>query len=224
MTTISRTWTENVPFLRSTAFETLLTDVAAIRRRCTVYPPESDQFRALELTSFHETRVVILGQDPYHGPGQAHGLAFSVPEGITPPPSLKNILKEVRRDQGLDPDTPLPTDLTHWATQGVLLLNTILTVERGRPGSHRNLGWQDMTEAVIEALNRDRKGLVFLLWGGHAQELGKSINTERHALFCAPHPSPLSAYRGFHGCRHFSRANAALKLFGRPPISWVPGT
>jgi len=222
MTTIP-TWTENVPFLRSSDFETLLSNVAAIRQRTTVYPPEPNQFRALQLTSFHATKVVILGQDPYHGPGQAHGLAFSVPEDIKPPPSLKNILTEVRRDLNLPPDTPLPSDLSPWAQQGVLLLNTILTVEGGRAGSHRTLGWQIMTENILETLSREREGLIFLLWGGYAGEMGKAIDTNRHVVLTAPHPSPLSAYRGFHGCGHFSKTNKALKHFGRTPVSWVSG-
>ena len=221
--TAIQTWTENVPFLRSREFETLLKKVRAIRRRVTVYPSEPNQFRALELTPFGEVRVVILGQDPYHGPGQAHGLAFSVPEGIKPPPSLTNILKEVRRDLSLPPDTVLSPDLSHWARQGVLLLNTILTVERGKAGSHRTLGWQEMTRAVIETLDRGRQGLVFLLWGSHAAELGKDIDTTRHTILTAPHPSPLSAYRGFHGCGHFSKANAALARFDKPPVSWAFG-
>lgn len=222
--TVIPTWTENVPFLRSSEFTVLLEQVRAARRRATVYPCESDQFRALELTPFEMVKVVILGQDPYHGPGQAHGLAFSVPDGVTPPPSLANILKEVRRDLGLAPDTPLSSDLSSWARQGVLLLNTILTVERSRAGSHRNLGWQKMTRAIIDALNRDREGLVFLLWGGHAAKLGKDLDTTRHTVLTAPHPSPLSAYRGFHGCGHFSKANTALNRFGKPPISWISGS
>jgi len=219
-----KTWTEHIPFLQSRECGTLLSTVTSLRRETTVYPPESDQFRALELTTFTATRVVILGQDPYHGPGQAHGLAFSVPDGIKPPPSLGNILKEVRRDLALPADTVLPTDLSPWARQGVLLLNTVLTVEHGRAGSHRALGWQKLTGAIVEALNRHRTGLVFLLWGGDAGKAAAAIDTRHHAVLSAPHPSPLSAYRGFHGCGHFSRANAALEKFGKSPISWAPRT
>ncbi|MCB1570507.1 MAG: uracil-DNA glycosylase, partial [Xanthomonadales bacterium] len=162
------------------------------------------------------------GQDPYHGPGQAHGLCFSVSPGVAVPPSLQNIFKEISRD--LDLPRPRHGDLSAWARQGVLLLNAVLTVERGQPGSHQGLGWEGFTDACIEALNREREGLVFLLWGSHAQAKGRLIDGRRHLVLKAPHPSPLSAHRGFLGCGHFSRANRYLEQNGQVSIDWgLPG-
>lgn len=163
-------------------------------------------------------KVVILGQDPYHGPGQAHGLSFSVRPGVRVPPSLQNIFQELHSDLGIA--VPNHGCLTHWAEQGVLLLNAALTVEQGRAGSHQGKGWERFTDRVIDCLNRERDGLVFLLWGSYAQKKGALIDTRRHLVLKAPHPSPLSAHRGFLGCRHFSRANAWLAEHGEQPIDW----
>jgi uracil-DNA glycosylase len=183
-----------------------------------VCPPAREIFAALDETPFERVSVVILGQDPYHGPGQAHGLCFSVRSGVPPPPSLVNIFAEIERDLG----HPRPDHgcLTPWARQGVLLLNAVLTVRRGQAGSHQGKGWEPFTDAVVELLNREREGLVFMLWGGQAQAKGRLVDTRRHLVLKAPHPSPLSAHRGFLGCGHFSRANAWLCEHGRPPIDW----
>ncbi len=183
-----------------------------------IYPPGSQIFSALDLTPFDKVKVVILGQDPYHGPGQAHGLCFSVAPGTPIPPSLLNIFKEISRDL----DLPRPTHgcLTGWARQGVLLLNNALTVEHGMAGSHKDKGWELLTDACIEALSRERENLVFLLWGSHAQAKGRLIDAKRHLVLKAPHPSPLSAHRGFLGCGHFSKTNRYLEESGRSPIDW----
>jgi uracil-DNA glycosylase len=183
-----------------------------------IYPPGSQIFAALDTTPFDEVKVVILGQDPYHGPGQAHGLCFSVAPGVAVPPSLLNIFKEISRD--LDLPRPQHGCLSSWARQGVLLLNAVLTVEHGQAGSHQGKGWEELTDACIEALNREREGLVFLLWGSHAQAKGRLIDSRRHLVLKAPHPSPLSAHRGFLGCGHFSRCNRYLEENDRLPIDW----
>jgi uracil-DNA glycosylase len=161
----------------------------------------------------------VVGQDPYHGPGQAHGLSFSVQPGVAPPPSLLNIFQELHADLGLAP--PSHGHLRHWAEQGVLLLNSVLTVEKGRPGSHADCGWASFTDKVIEGIDRHCDGLVFLLWGSHAQQKGRQIDTRRHLVLKAPHPSPYSADRGFFGCRHFSQCNEYLVRRGRQPIDWA---
>ncbi len=161
----------------------------------TIYPPQSEVFSAFALTAFSEVKVVILGQDPYHGPKQAHGLSFSVKPGVIPPPSLQNMYKELAQDVGFQ--IPPHGYLTHWAKQGVLLLNTVLTVEHGRAHSHANIGWETFTDKVIHRLNQHREHLVFLLWGSHAQKKGQFIDRTRHCVLTAPHPSPLSAHRGF---------------------------
>lgn len=183
-----------------------------------IYPPGPEIFAAFDHTPFEAVRVVILGQDPYHGPGQAHGLCFSVRPGVPVPPSLDNIFKEITRDLGI----PRPDHgcLTPWADRGVLLLNAVLTVERGQAGSHQGKGWEGFTDAAIDALNREREGIVFLLWGSYAQRKGRLIDTQRHHVLSAVHPSPLSAYRGFIGCGHFSAANAWLQREGMAPIDW----
>lgn len=183
-----------------------------------VYPPGNAIFAALDATPFEDVRVVILGQDPYHGPGQAHGLSFSVPPGVAVPPSLANIFTELERDLGLP--RPRHGCLQAWAAQGVLLLNAVLTVEEGRAGAHAGQGWEDFTDAVIQALNDGREHLVFLLWGAYAQKKGRIVDTRRHRVLRAPHPSPLSAHRGFIGCGHFSAANAYLTRNGVAPIDW----
>ncbi|TAN08260.1 MAG: uracil-DNA glycosylase [Rhodanobacteraceae bacterium] len=183
-----------------------------------IYPPGPEIFAAFAATPFDAVKVVILGQDPYHGPGQAHGLCFSVRPGVPVPPSLQNIFAEVESDLGL----PRPDHgcLGAWAQRGVLLLNSVLTVQAGMAGSHQGKGWEGFTDRVIDVLNRDREGLVFLLWGSYAQAKGKLIDRQRHCVLTAPHPSPLSAHRGFLGCRHFSKANQYLESRDRPPIDW----
>ncbi len=183
-----------------------------------IHPPGGEIFAAFEHTPFDAVRVVILGQDPYHGPGQAHGLCFSVRPGMRIPPSLDNIFKEIQRDLGL----PRPDHgcLTAWADRGVLLLNSVLTVEEGRAGAHANRGWEGFTDAAIEALNHEREGLVFLLWGAYAQRKGRLIDGARHCVLRSVHPSPLSAHRGFLGCGHFSQANRYLHDRGETAIDW----
>ncbi len=183
-----------------------------------IYPPGPDIFAAFDHTPFDAVRVVILGQDPYHGPGQAHGLCFSVRPGVPVPPSLVNIFKEIERDLGIAP--PDHGCLIPWADRGVLLLNAVLTVEQGKPGSHQGKGWEGFTDAAIEALVREREGLVFMLWGAYAQQKGRLVDPRRHLVLKAPHPSPLSAHRGFFGCAHFSKANRYLAERGLEPIDW----
>lgn len=183
-----------------------------------IFPPGPRIFAAFEATPFEQVKVVILGQDPYHGYGQAHGLCFSVLPDVPVPPSLLNIYKEIEDDLGLA--RPDHGYLMPWARQGVLLLNAVLTVEEGRAGSHQGKGWEGFTDHVVETLNREREGLVFLLWGSYAQAKGKVIDTRRHRVLKAPHPSPLSAHRGFLGCRHFSKANDYLAQAGQPAIDW----
>lgn len=184
----------------------------------TVYPRGGEIFNAFEHTPLDRVKVVILGQDPYHGPGQAHGLCFSVRPGVAIPPSLRNIYKEIERDLGIPP--PDHGNLSHWADQGVLLLNSVLTVNAGQAGSHQGKGWETFTDRVVEVVNREREGVVFLLWGSYAQRKGAVIDRQRHCVLTAPHPSPLSAHRGFLGCGHFSAANAWLEQRGQTPIDW----
>ena len=193
-----------------------------------IYPPGSEIFAALDTTPLDSVRVVILGQDPYHGPDQAHGLCFSVRPGVEIPPSLVNIFREIREDMQ-DPDVPggrpdgrIGEDghLNGWAEQGVLLLNSVLTVERGRAGAHRGRGWEQFTDRVIEIINDQRENVVFMLWGSYARQKGERVDRSRHCVLTAPHPSPLSAHRGFFGCRHFSQANRYLAEHGQPPIDW----
>lgn len=186
-----------------------------------IYPPEHDVFNAFRYTPFEQVKVVILGQDPYHGPNQAHGLCFSVLPGVPVPPSLVNMYKELAQDiEGFQ--IPQHGYLKSWADQGVLLLNTVLTVERGQAHSHAKLGWETFTDRVIAAVNEHRQGVVFLLWGAHAQKKGRIIDRQRHHVLTAPHPSPLSAHRGFLGCRHFSQTNQLLAQQNLPAIDWQP--
>lgn len=184
-----------------------------------IYPPKKDIFNALKLTPFADVRVVIIGQDPYHGAGQAHGLAFSVQPGVQPPPSLKNIFLELKNDLGCKP--PYQGNLENWAKQGVLLLNTTLTVEAGKPQSHAHIGWQQFTDKVISCLNDHPEGIVFLLWGAPAQQKARLVNTQKHRILMTSHPSPLSCHRGFLGCKHFSQTNELLKQMHRGEINWV---
>jgi uracil-DNA glycosylase len=197
-------------------FHELVQFVKEEYRKHTVYPPGRQIFRAFEACPFDQTKVVIIGQDPYHGPGQAHGLAFSVNDGVPIPPSLRNIFAEVHEDVGTPP--PASGNLERWAQQGVLLLNAILTVRAREAGSHRGKGWEQFTDAVIKALSEQKEHLVFLLWGRYAQEKGRVIDKTKHLVLEAPHPSPLA--RGFRGCRHFSKANAYLRAHGQTPIVW----
>ena len=184
-----------------------------------VYPPGDDIFNALTTTAFDRVEVVILGQDPYHGPGQAHGLAFSVRGGVALPPSLVNIYKEIQSEFGVA--LPRRGDLTGWARQGVLLLNATLTVRAAGAGSHQGRGWEQFTDAVIRALNDRGEHIVFMLWGSYAQKKGAFIDRQKHLVLQAPHPSPLSAHRGFFGCGHFRKANDYLAQHGRSPIDWT---
>ena len=183
-----------------------------------IYPPGPDIFAALEATPFEAAKVVVLGQDPYHGPGQAHGLCFSVQPGVPVPPSLDNMFKEIHRDLGIA--RPDHGCLVPWARRGVLLLNAVLSVEEGRAGSHQGKGWEGFTDHVVDTLNREREGLVFLLWGSYAQAKGKVIDPRRHRVLRTTHPSPLSAHRGFLGSGHFSATNDYLSRNGKAPIDW----
>lgn len=188
------------------------------RATCRVFPPSENVFAALEATSLDATKVVILGQDPYHGAGQAHGLAFSVPQDVVVPPSLRNILKELHDDIG--GDIPMHGNLSSWARQGVLLLNTTLTVREGDAGSHLGHGWETFTDAIISAVNDKADSVVFILWGAHARKKKTLITQSHHVLIEGVHPSPLSAHRGFFGSRPFSQANSALAKAGQSPIQW----
>lgn len=204
------------------ARDDMRTLAAFLRQRkaagATVYPPGGEIFAAFDATPFDAVKVVILGQDPYHGPGQAHGLCFSVRPGVPVPPSLDNIYKELARDTGfVRPDHGC---LLPWARRGVLLLNSVLTVEAGQAGSHQGKGWEGFTDHVVDVLNREREHLVFLLWGSYAQKKGAVIDPRRHRVLKAPHPSPLSAHRGFLGCGHFSAANQYLARTGQAPVDW----
>jgi len=193
--------------------------VAERERGKQIFPRASEWFRALDLTPLDAVRVVILGQDPYHGAGQAHGLCFSVKDGVRPPPSLVNIYKELESDLGIAPRRH--GFLEHWAKQGVLLLNSVLTVEMGLAASHRDRGWERFTDRIVEQVNAKPEPVVFMLWGSYAQKKAAMVDTSRHLVLKAVHPSPLSAHSGFFGCRHFSKANAFLESRGLPPIDWA---
>lgn len=185
-----------------------------------IYPDMFDIFNALKYTAYSDVKCVILGQDPYHGEGQAHGLSFSVRQGIQPPPSLINIFKEIYDDLGIDNRISGSGDLTAWAKQGVLLLNAALTVRAGQANSHHGMGWEELTDAIIRHLNEREQPMVFLLWGSNARAKSKFITNPRHLILQCPHPSPLSAYHGFFGCRHFSKTNQFLQQNGMTPIDW----
>jgi len=245
-----KSWLNAIPLMKAGYHQTLLDEAARMRQSKTIYPPQSQILRALEITPFPNVKVVILGQDPYHGPGQAHGLAFSVPEGVNVPPSLRNIFKEIAADvyegelvnpnignkgvknysfllrdsaEGDKLETGVQdfsTDLTRWAEQGALLLNSVLTVEAKKAGSHKNLGWQKLTDEIVEQLSRKRENLVFMLWGAYARSKKALIDDTKHLILEAAHPSPLSARRGFFGCGHFSKTNAYLQKHNLEPIKW----
>lgn len=185
-----------------------------------IYPPSEQVFAAFNQTPFNKVKVVILGQDPYHGPSQAHGLCFSVAQGVKAPPSLVNIYKELVSDVSIE--MPDHGQLSRWAEQGVLLLNSVLTVEQAQANAHQGKGWEAFTDRVIAVINAQREHIVFMLWGSYAQKKGAMIDRSRHCVLSAPHPSPLSAYRGFFGCKHFSQANDYLELKGLKPINWQP--
>ena len=184
-----------------------------------IYPPRGSWFKAFEYSSFASTKVIILGQDPYHGEGQAEGLSFSVPKGITIPPSLRNIYKELEEDD-VDFTNPDHGNLISWAQQGVLLLNSVLTVEKNTPAAHANQGWELFTDQVINLLNNNKDHLVFILWGAYANKKSELIDTNKHLILCAPHPSPFSAHKGFFGCKHFSKTNLYLKSNKQQAIDW----
>lgn len=216
---IEESWREKLQSEFDAPYFAQLTDFVRHEYATTrVYPPGSQMFAAFDACPFDKVKVVILGQDPYHEPGQAHGLCFSVNDGVPFPPSLQNIFKEIHNDIG----TPIPMsgDLSRWAHQGVLLLNATLTVRAHQAGSHQNKGWEQFTDAVIHRLAQDREHLVFILWGAYAQRKGEFIDRSRHLVLQSPHPSPLSAHRGFFGNRHFSRANEYLVAHGIEPILW----
>ncbi len=207
------------PQFDSAYFELLTNFVRRAYQTSIVYPPGNKIFEAFNRTPFDKVKVVILGQDPYHGPHQAHGLCFSVQPGITVPPSLVNIYKELSQEYQLD-YSQRNGDLTHWADQGVLLLNATLTVQGGQPGSHQGKGWETFTDAAIQALSEQREHLVFLLWGSYAQKKGRVIDRRKHLVLETAHPSPLSVYRGFFGCGHFVKTNEYLVQHGLKPIQW----
>ncbi len=188
------------------------------RKKYEIYPPEKEVFSAFELTPFDKVKVVVLGQDPYHGEGQAHGLSFSVKKGIKVPPSLANIYKELKADQGIE--IPNHGNLENWARQGVLLLNTVMTVRKAEANSHQGKGWEIFTDRVVEALSTQKSDLVFILWGGPSQKKASKVNPDHHHLILSPHPSPLSSYRGFFGSKPFSRTNDFLRKSGKEPIDW----
>ena len=199
-------------------FENLVEFVKQEYASNTIFPPAGQIFNAFNTCPFNNVKVVILGQDPYHGPGQAHGLCFSVNDGIQFPPSLQNIFKEITSDLGIP--APKTGNLTRWAEQGVLLLNATLTVRASQAGSHQGKGWEEFTDAVIKTISEKAENVVFILWGSYAIKKKSLINTSKHCILTAPHPSPLSSYRGFFGCKHFSQTNTYLTSKGKSPIEW----
>ena len=217
----SQTWQEIIRQQQSQPYFQQINDFVEQQRRDgkVVYPPENQVFSAFDMTPFEDVRVVILGQDPYHGAQQAHGLAFSVLPGVKIPPSLRNMYKELADDiEGFE--APTHGYLESWAQQGVLMLNTVLTVEEGKAHSHAKCGWETFTDHIIAQLNERAEPIVFLLWGAHAQKKGQAIDENKHFVLSAPHPSPLSARRGFFGCKHFSQTNELLKSQNLPAIDW----
>lgn len=218
-TVIEPTWNQVLTKeFQKSYFNKLANFVDLAYKRETVYPAAENIFKAFTLCPHDQVKVVILGQDPYHGPDQAQGLAFSVPDGTKIPPSLRNIYKELHTDLGL----PIPNNgnLEHWARQGVLLLNSTLTVAAGRPGSHQKQGWEQFTDTVISKLSNEREHLVFILWGNYAKSKGAHIDRNKHLALEAAHPSPLGAYKGFYGCKHFSKTNEYLEAHNNLPLSW----
>ncbi len=204
--------------IEKTYFKSLTDFVRSEYLSTTIYPPPKFIFNALDSLPVDQVKVVILGQDPYHGPGQAHGLSFSVPDGIKPPPSLQNIYKEIKSDLGKE--IPQSGNLEKWVKQGVLLLNATLTVRAHQAGSHQNHGWEQFTDTIIQKLSENKSNLVFMLWGAYAQKKGSVIKSSNHLILKAPHPSPFSAHSGFFGCKHFSQTNSYLMSQGISPIDW----
>ncbi|WP_054028003.1 uracil-DNA glycosylase [Bacillus sp. FJAT-28004] len=220
MNTLVNDWSQKLQNeLEAPYMQELVAILTEKYKTTTVYPEEKNIYNALHHTSYEQTKVVILGQDPYHGPNQAHGLSFSVQPGLKVPPSLKNIYKELESDVGAD--VPDHGSLLSWAKQGVLLLNTVLTVEDGNPNSHQGMGWERFTDSIIAALNDREKPVVFILWGKNAESKAKHINADKHHLIISPHPSPFAARKGFFGSKPFSRANTFLELIGSEPIDWT---
>lgn len=216
---ISQSWETFLhDYLETEAFKRLTAFIDESYKTSTIYPPQSLIFSAFDSITPKEVKVIILGQDPYHNEGQAHGLAFSVAHNQKLPPSLRNIYKELHNDAGVQPRES--GNLRHWAKQGVLLLNTTLTVEKGKPGSHQKAGWEECTDFVIEKLSMESMHLVFMLWGNHAKKKGGKIDRSKHLVLEAPHPSPFSVHKGFFGCKHFSKTNAYLREYGRKEIDW----
>ena len=216
---IDQSWlTELKTEFESNYFKELKLFLLEEKKKQTIYPKGEDIFNAYNLTPFNLVKVVIIGQDPYHGENQAHGLCFSVKKGVKPPPSLKNIYKELKTDVGFN--EPNHGELTQWAKQGVFLLNATLTVRKSQPGSHQKKGWETFTNESIKAISNKKKGVVFLLWGRFAQEKEKLIDAKKHHILKATHPSPFSAYNGFFGCKHFSKTNSLLQSQNLTPINW----
>jgi uracil-DNA glycosylase len=217
---IKKTWEKNLQkYLETESFESLLDFVENEYQTTIVYPDFDNIFKAFSLTPFSQIKVVVLGQDPYHGPQQAHGLSFSVPIGVTPPPSLKNIYREIESDLNIAKDMS-SGNLEPWAEQGVLLLNSILTVRAGEPASHHKKGWEDFTDHVITTISEKHEHVVFILWGKYAQGKADLIDASKHLVLTAAHPSPFSAHHGFFGCKHFSKCNTYLKKYGKEKIIW----
>jgi uracil-DNA glycosylase len=217
---IEKSWKKVLePYFETDSFKQLTDFVRNEYLTKTVYPAPKNVFNAFNSTPFDKVKVVIIGQDPYHNPGQAHGLCFSVQPGVTPPPSLKNIYKELDSDLNIKKDFT-NGDLTDWAKQGVLLINSVLTVRKNEAGSHANKGWEDFTNEVIKQLSDKKENLVFLLWGNYAKQKGKIIDKNKHLILEAAHPSPFSAHNGFFGCRHFSQTNQYLKKHNKKEINW----
>jgi uracil-DNA glycosylase len=204
--------------LDSSLFQSILNTIKNERKTYNIFPKDNDIFNAFNYTKLDNLKVVILGQDPYHGRGQAHGLSFSVPNNMKTPPSLKNIFKELNTD--LELPISKSGNLEKWAKQGVLLLNSTLTVREKEPGSHQKIGWEELTDSIITKISNDKSGIIFLLWGKFAQEKSMLINNKKHYILTAAHPSPFSAYRGFFGCKHFSKTNEILKQNNQTPIDW----
>ena len=217
---LTKDWSEQLDFIFKQGYYRHLLEFLEYEstHNKTIYPPKDQIFTAFNLSSFKNTKVIILGQDPYHNEGQAHGLSFSVPDGVRVPPSLRNIYQELSSDLSITPSQS--GNLTHWATQGVLLLNSALTVENNLPGSHAKSGWVDFTDTVIDILNERKQNLVFLLWGAYAQKKTELIDQDKHLVLTAAHPSPFSAHKGFFGCKHFSKTNDYLKIHKLKTINW----
>jgi uracil-DNA glycosylase len=215
------TWHEKMQVLFATPKMQEISDflTAQTAMKKVIFPPNHLRYKAFELTPFNQVKVIILGQDPYHNPNQAHGLSFSVPDGVKIPPSLRNIYQELQKDLGISPAKN--GNLESWAKQGVLLLNTSLSVEKNTPNSHANIGWDFLTNNIIELLSEQKQHLVFVLWGAFAQKKIPLIDVQKHTILTATHPSPFSAHRGFFGCRHFSKINQCLEKYGEKPIKWM---